>query len=90
MIPLGLMRQVVTCSQGRRAISYFLARLTRATLLGKSAMKDGQLLKDLAWSRTHMRVIAAWLAQPGYGEAEALWLESYGTTMMAFPVPLAM
>ena len=31
----------------------------------------GQLLKDLAWARTHMRVVAAWCSQPGYGENEA-------------------
>ena len=90
MLPLGLMSQIVACPQGRRAVAYFMARLARASILGKAAMKDGQLLKDLAWARTHMRVIAAWRAQPGYGETEALWLESYGTTCMAFPVPLAM
>ena len=56
--------------------------------LQKRALKDGQLLKDLAWARLHLRVVDVWL-QVANG-AERGWLDSYERTLMAFPVPLTM
>jgi hypothetical protein len=52
-------------------------------------MKDGQLLKDLAWARVHLRVIDVWLNHAaGEGERGAGWLESYERVLMRFPAPL--
>ena len=44
MLPLGLMAGLVVGSaEGRRAVYYYVARLARATVLGKAAVKDGQV-----------------------------------------------
>ena len=57
-------------------------------LLGKAAINDGQLLKDIAWARLHLRVIDNWLRSAS--GAEVGWLDSYAKTMMVFPVPVTM
>jgi len=51
---------------------------------GKAAIKDGQLLKDLAWTRCHLMVIEQWLAKGG----DAAFLDSYAATMMRYPTPV--
>ena len=90
-VPLALMARVAGCPQGRLASGRFLLCLARATLLDKAALNDGQLLRDLAWCRTHLRVIDAWLSPDrpcGEGSGEKSWLESYENVMMRFPTPV--
>jgi hypothetical protein len=88
-LPLGLFARTCRSAAGRRAARVFLARLARATLMQRDAMKDGQLLKDLAWARVHLRVIDVWLNHAaGEGERGAGWLESYERVLMRFPAPL--
>lgn len=87
-LPWGLFARTCGSACGRRAARIYLARFGRAMLLQKRALKDGQLLKDLAWARLHLRVVDVWL-QVANG-AERGWLDSYERTLMAFPVPLTM
>lgn len=56
--------------------------------LGKRALKHGQLLRDLAWARLHLRVIAAWLAANRGRSDKRRWLASYAKVLMRFPAPV--
>jgi hypothetical protein len=85
MLPWGLMLRVMMNAQGRRAVGVYLSKLARATMLGKKAIGDGQLLKDIAWARAHIRVIDVWMRTPG---AKKAWLESYERVLMVFPMRL--
>jgi len=87
--PISLMYAISGTAEGRAAISTYLLRFGRALVLGKKAIKDGQLLRDIAWSRAHMRVIAAWL-EVGKEKAPRGWLQSYQRVAMRFPVPSQM
>lgn len=94
-LPLGLFAKAAfSCGpQGRRAVAVYLIRLLRAQLLGKRALQDGQLLKDLAWARAHLRVLTTWSkacdspsdARPAVSSS---WLQSYERVLMRFPVPV--
>jgi acyl-CoA oxidase len=86
-LPFQLMRRIVHNAQGRRAIGIFVSRVARAMLLQKRALKAGQLLRDIAWARAHMRVIDVWLQTPDIQHRDA-FLESYGRIAMHFPVPI--
>ena len=65
----------------------YVARLARATLLRRRALKDGQLLRDIAWSRAHLRVIDAWLAATASSPERRAWLNSYERVLVRFPTP---
>lgn len=86
-LPLRLFA-AVSCTQcGRQAVCHYISCFARAMMLGKAALEDGQLLKDIAWARAHMRIISAWL-KDGTGPAE--WLESYARVAVRFPTPVTM
>ena len=86
-LPLGLITRTARTSQGRRAAGIYLAKLANAMALGVRALKAGQLLRDIAWARTHLRVIDVWIALSG-GDAEKMaWLDSYESVLMRFPTP---
>ena len=87
--PVGIMTRLALNKHGRRAIRIYLSRFARAMLLGKAAINDGQLLKDLAWARVHLRIIDNWL-QTASSADEVGWLDSYAKVMMVFPVPITM
>ena len=90
-IPLKLMLSVCGTAEGRAATTTYLTSFGRAMLLGKKAIKDGQLLRDIAWSRAHLRVISNWLNQKQDEiNAPKNWLKSYAAVAMRFPVPTAM
>ena len=94
-LPLGLMLRVSWGhAAGRRAAATYAARFARAMALRKRALKDGALLRDIAWSRAHMKVIDVWLRRGGgdvFGAAErARWLDSYSRVAVRFPVPTQM
>lgn len=86
VLPVGLFWEVCGTQCGRDAIAAYLKAFGRARWLGKAAMEEGQLLKDIAWARAHMRVIAAWLD----GGGPASFLQSYGRIMAQFPTRLTM
>lgn len=88
MLPWALMARVAANSAGRLAVWMYLTRLARATLLGKRAIKDGQLLRDVAWARAHMRVIDVFMKVTADQPAKRAWLGSYCKVLMKFPVPL--
>ena len=78
-------------SQGRKASRVYIAKFGRAMMLGKKAIKDGQLLRDIAWSRAHLRVLATWLKNDeNKKNCKVEWLESYEKIAMRFPVPAQM
>ena len=94
-IPLALLTRLVTGAgrQGRLAVRVYLSRFARAMALGRAAAKDGQLLRELAWARLHLRVLDAWCQNNSEARAEggavvASWLGSYERVLMCFPVPV--
>ena len=86
-LPLALMWRTCGTRAGRRAAAAYAAGLARATLLQRRALKDGLLLRDIAWSRAHLRVIDAWLAATADSPARRAWLDSYERVLVRFPTP---
>lgn len=87
-IPFELMWRTVGCASGRKASAAYMCRLVKAIWLGKQALKDGQLLKDLAWARAHLRVIDVWLQVNKKDPSKQAWIDSYGKVLVQFPAPL--
>ena len=84
-LPCGM--RPLTAAAGRAALAAYARLVATALWKGQAAIKDGQLLRDIAWSRAHLMIIDAWLAQPG---ADASWLESYERVMRpGHPTPVA-
>jgi hypothetical protein len=97
MLPLmQLLRCAISHAAGRRAVAYYFARLAKAMWLQKHAMKDGGLLKDLAWARAHVLIIDKWLSSPSAStpfkamalSESAAFLDAYQQVLMQMPVPL--
>jgi hypothetical protein len=99
MLPFAKMfRCYMGHAAGRRAVNYYLARLTRAMYLRKAAMDDGRLLKDLAWARAHVLIIDKWLvsttASTAFRATAASppdsddFLSAYQYLLMRMPVPV--
>jgi hypothetical protein len=86
--PAAMMGRIVGTVHGRTAAYSYLTLFAKAMWQGKAAINDGQLLRDLAWSRLHMRVIDVWLS--GGVANDVNWLDSYAKLMMVFPVPITM
>jgi alkylation response protein AidB-like acyl-CoA dehydrogenase len=86
-IPFGLIWRTSGTAHGRKAAAIYLSKFARAMLLGKKAIKDGQLLRDIAWARSHLRIIDTWLKT---NQEPKEWLESYDRIAMRFPVPMQM
>ena len=84
-LPWGLILRVIRNTSGRSAVVSYITLFLRATLLGKQALRDGQLLKDIAWARAHMRVIDVWLRSTKEDPAKISWLESYSRVLLHFP-----
>lgn len=82
-VPVALMLRLMVSPQGRKACGWYLLKFARAFLLGKRALKDGQLLKDIAWARAHMRVVDVW--QKSAGPERGAWLESYERVLLQMP-----
>jgi hypothetical protein len=88
MLPLVLMQRIAWSSAGRRAMWFYVTRLARAMVLRKRALGDGELLRDIAWARMHMRVIDVWLQSNAADAPRRAWLSSYEKVLMRFPVPV--
>ena len=84
-LPVGLMARASKCAAGRYACVVYMRKMGSAMLLGRKALKAGQLLKDIAWARAHMRVIDVWLSTAG--SEKVGWLDSY-QTVLPFPTRL--
>lgn len=81
--PVALMLRCMKWSVGRRVVLAYLVRVAKAMILREAALKDGQLLKDLAWCRAHMLIIDAWTES----KQPVAWLDSYEAIMVKFPMP---
>jgi hypothetical protein len=81
------MARICANRHGRQAIASYLALFARAMWLGKAALHEGQLLKDLAWARVHLRVVDVWIqhvaATPATSAEKLCWLDSYAKLLMA-------
>jgi acyl-CoA oxidase len=87
-LPFGLMWRVSGTSSGRTAAAVYVERFARAMFLQKRAMEDGQLLRDIAWARAHLRVIDVWIKENRDNAERLDWLESYSHVLLRFPVPV--
>ena len=59
-------------SAGRKAARAYVMQFLRAMLLQKNAIKDGNLLGSIAWSRAHMKVIDVWLKKHAESDAKSV------------------
>ena len=84
-LPVGLMARASKCAAGRYVCVVYMRQMGSAMLLGRKALKAGQLLRDIAWARAHMRVIDVWLSTAG--SEKVGWLDSY-QTVLPFPTRL--
>ena len=55
--PLSLILHVSKTSEGRKAAWEYIKGFSQAMVLGKKAIKAGQLLRSIAWSRAHLRCV---------------------------------
>ena len=81
LVPAKVSSAVLATPAGRRAALAYAYGLLRATLKGKAAIKDGQLLTDIAYARAHLMVLAAWRGPRG-------WIDSYERVCVRFPTPI--
>jgi acyl-CoA oxidase len=86
-LPFGLMWRISRTPQGRSAALIYTKLFVKAMYLGAAALKAGQLIRDIAWARTHMRIIDNWLRYTENDSEKLTWLESYASVMMRFPTP---
>ena len=84
-VPLGLLLRVCGDARGRKAAWHYATRFAKAAWLGRAAMSDGPLLRDLAWARAHLRVVDVWLKATAGDPAKRAWLDSYDKILMVFP-----
>jgi hypothetical protein len=90
MFPFGLLfRTFLISSECRRLVYFYLYCIFRAIWLNKAALKEGQLLRDIAWCRAHMLILTSFATKGGlkYGDNVKSMRESYEQLMLRFPVP---
>jgi acyl-CoA oxidase len=85
--PLGLMWRISSTSQGWIASKTYMKLLAKAMYLGVKALNAGQLLRDIAWARAHMRIIDNWMNYAKNDSEKLSWLNSYESVLMRFPTP---
>lgn len=97
--PSGLIARSMGRAAGRRVLAVYTTRFAKAILLGTGAMKDGQLLKDIAWARAHLLIMDAfWSSKTGatgHGteggvseKAKGDFIASYERLYIKFPTPI--
>jgi acyl-CoA oxidase len=80
MTPLALLRRCLWDGRKRRVLYKYLSLIAYAFCLGSSALKDGQLIRDIAWARAHLLIMDSWRRG---GNS----LSSYSETLVKFPTP---
>ena len=85
MLPGGLLARSLTSTHSRKALWAFVKGIARARMLGKKALGEGQLLKDIAWARAHLLILDAWRRQTDFPPS---WVDSYARVMLRFPTPI--
>ena len=86
LFPLGLIFSSLFDRPSRKATFSYVANVLFAFCLQKRALDNGQLLRDIAWSRAHMLILENYKRSPEY--LGAGWMESYERTLLRFPTPL--
>ena len=84
ILPAGLALRSLTNRHSRRALFTFLRRMAAVKWLGRAALQEGQLLRDIAWARAHLLIIDAWRKQSQQPQS---FLDAYATVLMKFPTP---
>lgn len=91
LFPIGLLFRALLRSITRRVLFKYLCLVAEAMWLGKKALNEGQLLRDLAWARAHLLILDHWFSQgvKSYGSTnDAIRLaDSYGHVLVRFPTP---
>lgn len=87
LLPWSLLfRTFMQTGVGRRVVIAYLYRVAKAMILREGALKDGQLLKDIAWCRAHLLIIDTWMKD---GQQPREWLEgAYSDVLVKFPMPV--
>jgi hypothetical protein len=88
LFPWNLMfRTFMKTFVGKRIVCRYLFSVMKAFILREKALKDGQLLKNIAWCRAHMLIIDTWL-KAGNGHPKE-WIEdAYASVLVKFPMPV--
>jgi len=68
----------------RLVVFQYIKCLIKATLLGRKAKDEDQLLRDLAWAKAHLLVLTGWIKKGKNLE----WLQSYADVLLKWPVPI--
>jgi hypothetical protein len=93
MFPPALMFRslLLNGSAARRAAAHYACGIARAMWLRQRALGDGQLLRDIAWSRAHLLIIDSFRRRGGerHGAANVGdMLASYEKVLVRFPTPI--
>lgn len=77
----------------RHVLWVYLRSIATAFYLGKLALEEGQLLRDIAWARAHLLLLRDFRRgqagkESGFSSAEMDAIESsYAEVLVKFPVP---
>jgi len=94
MFPKELLVNSFKRHQTRGLVFRYIGFILWAMLLGKSALNDGQLLRDIAWCRANMLILDTWFSSaPKFTLNEKVedvsrMVESYERVLMRFPIPV--
>lgn len=95
LFPVGLILRSLCRGTTRRVLLHYVCLVAEAMWLGKKAMDEGQLLRDLAWARAHLLILDHWFGEgikaktaSGSRSSDAHRLaESYNSVLVRFPTP---
>ena len=88
LFPISLLLSSLGFRQGRRVVFEYLKKIGYAMLIREAALKDGQLLKDIAWCRAHLIIMNTVRGLKGGAAPPAGWLDSYESVLIKFPMPV--
>ena len=92
LFPVSLLFNSLFHTTGRKVVFEYLKKIGYAMLIREAALKDGQLLKDIAWCRAHLIIMNSWRNQKISDEYPTklpdYWLDSYDSVLVRFPMPV--
>lgn len=95
--PSGLTVRAMQHASSRRVLAIYISKFARAICMGKAAMRDGQLLRDIAWARAHLLIMDTfWSSKTGatgHGTGTGVrekgaFVASYERLFIKFPTPI--
>ena len=91
LFPIALLIRCLQRGSTRRVVWIYLCLVLQALWLGKLAMEDGQLLRDIAWARAHLLILDDWYVHGvktyGGGTDAHRMGDSYAHVLARFPTP---